>query len=422
MKRIFNIYLLVVICNVLTYGQIPYLYCLNEGAYDYNTQKSIVPVSLGKYDFQTKTYINLFDIPGCRFASDLQISDGVIWIAADRFLNAYRLSDLSLISSTEIEGIRKIAFYENLIIVSRGEYLKTLDSYIQVYDKNNLTLLFQVPLSELPFTTESILIKDHYAYVAVNNGFDFGKEVGKIAKVDLLQLHLDGIIELGEQGKNPENLMWYKDQLVSLNNKNYMGSSVSLIDLKTGSVVHHALSDVESLCGTSALSGNRVLYQESGETELGSYDLNSASSGFYLDPMESFYGLQVLEQEGIILAGQTDFKTYGKVNMYDLNWNIKEQFQAGIAPAYFALVYQVSTSTSSQADAGLRIFPNPVKEQIQIRYESGIDQYTLKNLAGIELLTGVGDHLNMEGLPGGFYILSIRSGSTVISIPVCKTL
>ena len=38
---------------------------------------------------------------------------------------------------------------------------------------------------DIPYTTEGIAVIDDKAYVAVNNGFDFGNEVGQIAVIDL---------------------------------------------------------------------------------------------------------------------------------------------------------------------------------------------------------------------------------------------
>lgn len=421
MKRFFTVCYLFLICIELLNSQVQSFLCLNEGAYDYSAQKSVVPVSLGRYDFNTHNYESLFEIRDARFASDLKVLDGEVWVAADRFLNKYRLSDFSLEASLEIEGIRKFGFYEDLIIVSRGEYAKKLDSYIQIYDKKTLRLLYEVPFGELPYTTESVLIKGHYAYVGVNNGFEFGKEVGKIVKFNLKQLRIEDIIELGDQGKNPENLMLYKEKLVSFNNKDYMGSSVSLVDLQSGSMIHHALSDVQSLCGTSVLMGDRVLYQEYGETELGNYDFNSGTSGFYLDPKERFYGMQVFEREGIILAGLTDFAHYGKVHIYDLNWNLLNQFEASIAPAYFAVVSQPSSSEERKENSFLKIFPNPARLQLRISSDFPIEHYAIKDVNGLEILKGTGDIIPLESLATGVYIICAQSGSKVVSSRFLKT-
>jgi hypothetical protein len=62
-------------------------------------------------------------------------------------------------------------------------------------------LPFSIPSSIQPFTTENISIHNDKAYVAVNNGFVFGEEVGKLLVIDLKTLSLESTIELGIDGK-----------------------------------------------------------------------------------------------------------------------------------------------------------------------------------------------------------------------------
>lgn len=97
--------------------------------------------------------------------------------------------------------MRKLACYKDFLIVTRGEYLKQLSAYIQIYNKHTFDLIYEVPYQVLPYTAENIIVKDDNAFIAINNGFDFGKEVGKIVKLNLTTLKLEAILELGPEGK-----------------------------------------------------------------------------------------------------------------------------------------------------------------------------------------------------------------------------
>jgi hypothetical protein len=84
--------------------------------------------------------------------------------------------------------VNNFDFYKNMIVVSRGEYLTKLNSNIIVLDKNTLASIHEVPYNDIPYTTENIIIKNDIAYIAVNNGFEWGKEVGQIVELNLQKI------------------------------------------------------------------------------------------------------------------------------------------------------------------------------------------------------------------------------------------
>ena len=73
--------------------------------------------------------------------------------------------------------------------------------------------------------------------------------------------------------------------------KNYTGSSISAIDLKANTVSTVDLPGISSLCGTSALVEDAILYQESGKSLLGKYSTNAQTAGVYKDASVNFYGI-----------------------------------------------------------------------------------------------------------------------------------
>lgn len=397
------------IFKVLATSQLKEILVLNEGSYDYTTGKILVPVTVGVYDLNSNSYQQLNIIENARFASDIILDQSNYWVAADQRILKYDLLSRQLLASMDLVGVRKLAIYKDLLIVTRGEYLKKLDAYVQIYNKNSFKLLFEVPFTDLPYTTESIVIKDHNAFIAVNNGFDFGNEVGKIIKVNLNLLKVESIVDLGHEGKNPENLMVKDNLLLSLNNKSFNGSSVSLIDLQNSTVETFNLTNVNSLCGTSVLVGESIIYQEINKTELGKFQIANKQSSLYKDLGRSFYGMNFDPISKWVCAGETDFKTTGKVHVYDELFDEKYLFEAGVTPGYFAFV-DASLVASKQVHAlEFEISPNPVVSKILVICQEPIMEVQVLDFYGKSLLKSNHKAIDLESLQVGVYVLSVKT-------------
>ena len=66
---------------------------LNEGYFDYTTNQSVVPPTIGSYDPVTQIYTTVDTISGARFASDMIIEGEYIYVAADNYLYKYNKSN-----------------------------------------------------------------------------------------------------------------------------------------------------------------------------------------------------------------------------------------------------------------------------------------------------------------------------------------
>ena len=66
---------------------------LNEGYFDYATNQSVVPPTIGSYDPVTQIYTTVDTISGARFASDMIIEGEYIYVAADNHLYKYNKND-----------------------------------------------------------------------------------------------------------------------------------------------------------------------------------------------------------------------------------------------------------------------------------------------------------------------------------------
>ena len=123
---------------------------LNEGYFDYTTNQSIIPPTIGSYDPVTEIYTTVDTILGARFASDMIIDGDHVYVAADNMLYKYNKDDMSLTCSQSVSGIRNLAVWNDKIIVTRGDYDNTtfmpilFNSYLQVF--NTLDLSFYMEL------------------------------------------------------------------------------------------------------------------------------------------------------------------------------------------------------------------------------------------------------------------------------------
>lgn len=322
---------------------------LNEGVYGYES-----PVSVGSYDPFTESYTSVVEIDSSRFASDLIIDGTFFYVAADNKILKYHLDTYELLAEVNVEGVRNLAIYNNHLFVSRGEYdpatwgAVRYNSFLHVYDKDNLSYITELDTINGPkATTQNLIVNDGKLYVAINNGFEWSNEEGLVGVIDANSFEYISEIDLGDNGKNPDNMMLYEDHLYTVNNKDWTGSSISQINLETEAVVTKNISATPTGCGTSCLRAGKIVYQISQDVklfqwnpELGEDEDNSSEIGSF----DNFYELAEDQINQKFYASSTDYITYGNIQIYDENYNLESTFTAGISPG--TIVFDVRQSVS----------------------------------------------------------------------------
>ena len=320
-----------------------YLIVLNEGYFDFTNQEIIEPVSIGVYDIQDQLYEQVVTIEGARFASDMIVDGDFLYVAADNKILKYEIGSFSLLSEVEVQGARNLLIHNDNLYVSRGDYdydtyLPVIfDSYLHVYDKNNLTLITQFDSDNGPaWSTQNLVAKDGMVYVAINNGFEWNNEKGYIGVIDANNLTYINEFDLGENGSNPDNMVIKGDYILTVNNKNWSGSSVSRINLANNEVVTEDLADLSTGCGTSALRGDFLNYQVSQGSTVHKYDYESMETVDVEEGMSlNFYEI-IESSNGLFYASSTDFFSYGEVYIFNQENEIVNSFSTGISPGTFA--------------------------------------------------------------------------------------
>ncbi|MBK6776007.1 MAG: hypothetical protein IPG74_09270 [Flavobacteriales bacterium] len=207
---------------------------LSEGYFDFGTQTQVMPVTLYSYDPAQGTTQPVAVINNARFGTHVQVEGPYIYVAADSFLLKYDADTYMLLDQEIVTGIRRFDFWNDFIILSRGE-VGGLPHYLEVRDKNTFDLEYIVaPADGLSHSGEDVVVVGDKAYIAVNNAFDWGNVVGYVGVLDLVN-ETYSQIDLGPGGTNPENIMVDGARLWTLNNTDFTGSSISRIDLANSS-------------------------------------------------------------------------------------------------------------------------------------------------------------------------------------------
>jgi hypothetical protein len=390
---------------------------VNEGYYNYSTLTQDVPVSVGVYNPTTKQYQTIDIVNGSKFASDVIVENGFIYVAADNKILKYDANTYALVKQVNVAGVRKLAIWNNQLLVSRGEYLATYTSYFQVYDKTNLSFIYELTTTNGPaYASDKIVIKNDTAYVAVNNGFDFGNYKGLIGVVNLNAQSYKREIILADSATNPENLMMAGNDLITVNNNDFSKSSVS--KMATKSMSGNSLTIISgSGCSTSAMTtisnNDYVLYQAFGTTNLGKFDLHGFQNVSPVAINKEIYGIAVNPINNEIYTGVTNFTSTGKIHIHYANGFPKDSFNVSVSPGNIAFDLRTASGIETvDTKFETSIFPNPANNEIQIignytKAEINIFDILGKTVLNINATST--ESINISNLAKGAYMIKITN-------------
>lgn len=345
-----SVYLLLLLSlNVFSQDYVHQVLVLNEGYFNYSDSEIVIPVTIGSYDPNTEIYTSLDTIEGARFASDLIISNGFYYVAADTLLLKYDLVTNELLNSTVVPGIRNIAIHQDNIIVTRGEYQVSYSSYLQIYSANDLSLSVELDTANGPkWASQNLIVKDDIVYVAINNGFESSNEKGIIGMLDMSNIEYINEIDLGFDARNIDNMMTDGEFIYTVNNKDWSGASISKLDLSDNSNITTNIASASTGCGTSSFRGDKVIYQISNTSELFEWDptlLND--NGTLLDINQGFYDLSYDYTNQYLYASVTDYTSFGKVSIYNNQNELVSEFDCGVSPGTMAFDVRNTTGLSN---------------------------------------------------------------------------
>ncbi|PCJ79639.1 MAG: hypothetical protein COA57_15555 [Flavobacteriales bacterium] len=394
---------------------------LNEGQYDYTNQVQITPVTLGVYNPSNQNYMVVDTLDGIRFGSDVEIDDSHIYVAGDEMLYAFDKNTYQETNSVAVPGIRKIAFWNDKVLVTRGEFIK-FNAYVQAYNKSDLSLAFELDTLNGPmYSCDAIAVDGNTAYIAVNNSFDWGNYVGLLGEVDLSNQTYSEV-NLDTNGINPENVMVHNGKVYTLNNKNFDGSSISVYDPSNDSVMTINVAGGSS-CGSSAFAANYVYYGEYAVNKLARFDINTMNIFDTLDNAPFPYGLVDDGINNQLYTTVTDYVSYGTTYIIQYDGTVTDSFAVGVSPGNLALDVRTSTGVDEVEVSNLNfeIYPNPANNFVELKIQNSefrIQNAKLKvyNVLGEVILTSRISHLttqiDVSELPEGIYFIEVGNDSS----------
>lgn len=390
-------------------NQLHQVLVVNEGYFDYQTNVIVEPVTIGSYNPVSQQYQVVDTLENMRFASDLVIDGNFYFVAADSKIFKMDLNSHQEISSVACPGVRNLAIYQDKLIATRGEYLTTYDSYLHVYNTADLQLVQAFDTVTGPkWATQNIVVDGTTAYLVVNNAYDWGNEKGIIGQLNLSNLTYGNEVDLGPDGKNPDNLVKYGSALYTVNNKDWTGTSISKFDLGTNLPSTVNIANAIAGCGTSALRDDKITYQISAETSLNNFDINGMNN---IGPVNginvNFYELAQEPISGELYASTTDFFSTGTVFIYDVNNTEIHQFAAGVSPG--TIVFDIRSSAGlNEEKSNFSVAPNPTTDILTIQGNTGNELVRILDISGTTVLTSTESSLNIAHLPAGIYIVRIN--------------
>ena len=304
------------------------------------------PPSLGRVDLTSFAYFEVLSFEDAGYATDLEIQDDAAVVVLENRVVKVDLTSGQIVADTELLGAQEAALLEDgTVVVTRGGLDDAwqplnLTSHLVWLDGDDLGLEGELLPTEGPtLPSQEIMVVDGKVYIAVNNGWAFGQEAGRLGCWDVEQ---DSYSEwdLGEGAENPVALHVLDGDLFTVNNGDWSGTSVtraSLGDLSSTTTV--ALDGVSAGCNASAFVDTKLAVQISGENGLRLLDGPSMvwQEGAVLNAdAPSAYSLITHPTYGWTCAGVTDYVTFGEIQIRTVEGEWLATVPVGVSPGSLA--------------------------------------------------------------------------------------
>jgi len=340
------------------------VFILNEGWSNWQTGEVMEPATLGVYDPGLQSYTVADTLENAGFVSDALLREGQLFVAADGQLLKYDADTYEVLASVNVNGIRQLAYANGNIYLTRGDVdadgmNQPFDAYLQWF--NAETLLYEGELTTAAgpqFATEGIEIVGDVAYIGINNAFDWGNEVGLMGRFDLITEEYEEW-DLGVEGKNPNRLFAAGDAILTVNNRDYGSTSLSVLDASLETVETVVVSDANAGCLAAVLDGTTLKYQITGEGQVRATELsNPAESTVWLADAPGYYGVALDPTTGDWYGSVTDYSTFGFVEIRNADGVLLNQFDCGVSPGVICMDVRTAASVIElPQDAGVKGLP-----------------------------------------------------------------
>ena len=326
-------------------GQVEVLnsvWVMNEGG-------SMETPSVGVYNPTEATFTQVMEFEDAEFTTDIIIADGAAFAAADNMIYRFDLDTYEVEASVEMEGVRKLAYYDGSIYSTRGEFDSEtwgsveFETYFVWFNAETLLWEGELPATEgVGFDAEDLVIKNGVAYIAINNAFTWGDEVGLLGVYDIETGEYTEH-DLGEEGKNTVHLKVTENEVLMVNNTDWSATSLSRVELPSlgadeALVNTMTVAGVSSGCNAASIIGDELVFQiedEIGMRKASVSDLTPAAE-MWGPATDVYYSMVVSPVNGDVYATVTNFIDEAEVQILDVAGTLISSFQAGAIPGGMA--------------------------------------------------------------------------------------
>ena len=326
-------------------GQVEVLnsvWVMNEGG-------SMETPSVGVYNPTEATFTQVMEFEEAEFTTDIIIADGAAFAAADNMIYRFDLDTYEVEASVEMGGVRKLAYYDGSIYATRGEFDSEtwssveFETYFVWFNAETLLWEGELPATEgIGFDAEDLVIKNGVAYIAINNAFTWGDEVGLLGIYDIETGEYTEH-DLGEEGKNTVHLKVTENEVLMVNNTDWSATSLSRVELPSLGAAEAlvntiTVAGVSSGCNAASLIGDELVFQiedEIGMRKASVSDLTPAAE-MWGPATDVYYSMAVSPVNGDVYATVTNFIDEAEVQILDVAGTLISSFQAGAIPSGMA--------------------------------------------------------------------------------------
>lgn len=318
---------------------------LDANAQDELWVLSETPPSLGRIDLTSFSYQELLSFQDVGYATDLEIVGDLAIVVLENRVVKVDLVSGQILADVELLGAQEATLLEGGdVVVTRGgldDVWQPLDlsSYLVLLDGGDLSLDAELTPEEGPtLPSQEVRLVDGKVYIAVNNGWAWGEEAGRLGCWD----PVEGIYEeldLGEGAENPVALHVLDGNLFTVNNGDWSSTSVSRVNLTNISPIETVtLEGVSAGCNASAFVDTKLAIQISGESGLRLLDGSSMEwEGEVLNAdAPAAYSLISHPEFGWTCTGVTDYDTFGEVQFRTSEGEWIATVPVGVSPGSLA--------------------------------------------------------------------------------------
>lgn len=365
-------------------------------------------VDVAVYNLETENY-QVFDVIKTQSVQDVIISGNFAFVAAQDSLVKYNIDTYERVAAIELNALKKLAIYEDKLIVTR-QYPETED-FIYILNQDDLSEINKLSTSG---ETSGIVISGDTAYVAVPGSW--GTTQGKLAIIDLNTETITKEINFGSIAKGLKDVMINNSVIYTVNShfSDYTNNvySISKYNTLTGDTATNVFSgDYYGFYGSSILAGGKILFPLS--MDIAAYSIADETVSTFTAMNPSAMVFNSIENQVIIT--ESNYADWGKLHTYSLDGNIiGSELAIGIAPEGIAIDYRSDEGIQKQnieKSLAIGAYPNPCSDNIFVRNMHNVDiqSIVIGDLSGrvVKQINEFSDLINVSGLSKGVYSVQI---------------